>query len=696
MHRPHLIRAALLGAGAGLLALPVGAQITVDYLNFHGATEGIAVDDAGHAYVVGLAGPLVGNPPCIPSVATDAAWIAKLDLDGEILWSRRIGASPWGITVDKAGQNVYFVGRGGIPSQFPQLGYDPTPAGGRDGFVARLDATNGCPISMTYFGDRPDPFITTPHDVAVDEATGHVHVVATTGDETYTPTAVLAGYIPAGGSPEAIAVGFDATLQTRNYFVYLPGGSDRDNAQAVDVDSTGIYISGSTESTDLTFSPQRIGPGGRGDAFVMKLDPTASTLLYATIIGGSRGECLQGSNAVGSQNQGSWLAIDDSGCVAVASWTASNDFPVTVGSAGLGQDDVFVTRLLPSGALDWSRVIGGSRNDNALGIARDAAAGTLYAVGQTKSSEFPVPGGLVTALVGRRDAFVVELDEVSGALMTGTLLGGSDNDVANGGVATDGRGGVYVTGHGSAGFQPALTSTTFTTNAFAAKLRFVPPPPVPRIDVAPTSGLETTEGGGTDAFDVVLGTQPAAPVAVDLWSSDTTEGLVSAAGQTPTTVVTLVFDSINWSTPQTVTVHGQQDPDLDGDVPYTVVTNPAVSSDPDYAALDATDVSVTNIDDEVAPGIAVDGISPGSMNAGDSVAVTITGSGFAVGAAVSLEAGTGPAPEVTGVIVVSETTITATFGASSAGPRGIRTWDVRVTNPDASTGVLAGGFQVIK
>jgi hypothetical protein len=54
----------------------------------------------------------------------------------------------------------------------------------------------------------------------------------------------------------------------------------------------------------------------------------------------------------------------------------------------------------------------------------------------------------------------------------------------------------------------------------------------PGITVTPTTGLTTTEAGGTATFDVVLDTQPTADVTIGLSSSDTGEGAVSPASVT--------------------------------------------------------------------------------------------------------------------------------------------------------------------
>ncbi|MEJ2050768.1 MAG: S8 family serine peptidase [Calditrichota bacterium] len=103
--------------------------------------------------------------------------------------------------------------------------------------------------------------------------------------------------------------------------------------------------------------------------------------------------------------------------------------------------------------------------------------------------------------------------------------------------------------------------------------------------------------------------------------------------------------------------------------------------------------TVVNVS-EPSAGVAVDGINPNSVQAGSSVDVTITGSGFTSGAAVSFENGSGPAPSASGVTVADGGTITATVSTKSGGPPGARVWDVRVTNPDGSSGLLSGGFTV--
>ena len=111
--------------------------------------------------------------------------------------------------------------------------------------------------------------------------------------------------------------------------------------------------------------------------------------------------------------------------------------------------------------------------------------------------------------------------------------------------------------------------------------------------VTPTSGLTTTEGGGTAQFTVVLQSQPSANVTLSVTSSNPAEGTVS--------VSTLTFTPANWNVPQAVTITGVDDPAVDGNTPYTIVLGPIVSTDLTYNGIDPADVSVTNLDNDTLP-----------------------------------------------------------------------------------------------
>ncbi|MGE0078543.1 MAG: Ig-like domain-containing protein [Bacteroidales bacterium] len=112
------------------------------------------------------------------------------------------------------------------------------------------------------------------------------------------------------------------------------------------------------------------------------------------------------------------------------------------------------------------------------------------------------------------------------------------------------------------------------------------------ITVTPTSGLTTTELGGTATFAIRLTSQPVADVSISVSSSNTLEGTVSP--------VTIILNAANWNSPQPVTITGVDDKVDDGDVLYTIITSNTSSSDPLYNGLSVADVSVTNINDDIA------------------------------------------------------------------------------------------------
>src|SRR5438309_8174349 len=108
------------------------------------------------------------------------------------------------------------------------------------------------------------------------------------------------------------------------------------------------------------------------------------------------------------------------------------------------------------------------------------------------------------------------------------------------------------------------------------------------ISVIPTSGLTTTEGGGTATFTVALTSQPTANVTIGLSSSGLTEGTVAPASVT--------FTPANWNTAQTVTVTGVDDFAVDGAVAYTIVTAAAIGRAGSRDGVEAADGAVPDAD----------------------------------------------------------------------------------------------------
>jgi hypothetical protein len=125
------------------------------------------------------------------------------------------------------------------------------------------------------------------------------------------------------------------------------------------------------------------------------------------------------------------------------------------------------------------------------------------------------------------------------------------------------------------------------------------------MDPLEPTKLRTSESGDSATFTVELNAPPSDDVTIGLTSSVISEGTVSPAS--------LTFTKDNWHAPQLVTVTGvEDDQTADGNQPYQVRLEPAVSKDLDYQGYDADDVSMVNIDND-KPGFTVmllSGIDP--------------------------------------------------------------------------------------
>jgi thermitase len=106
------------------------------------------------------------------------------------------------------------------------------------------------------------------------------------------------------------------------------------------------------------------------------------------------------------------------------------------------------------------------------------------------------------------------------------------------------------------------------------------------------------------------------------------------------------------------------------------------------------EITVTVDNSSASAPLTVASITPSSLGTNTTAGVEITGSAFAPGASLVFENGKGPAPSVSGVLVVDETTLTANVQIQNGGPPKTRYWDVLVTNPDGASATLPGGLTV--
>jgi uncharacterized repeat protein (TIGR01451 family) len=225
----------------------------------------------------------------------------------------------------------------------------------------------------------------------------------------------------------------------------LLGGSGFDSGNGIAVDSAGsAYITGETASTDFPVAGAfQSNKTGASNVFVTKLDPSGTTLVYSTYLGGSLAD------------RGNGIAVDSGGNACITGRTNSTDFPLWNAwqSQLLGDYDAFVTKLSPDGAsLQFSTYLGGLGNDEGAAVTVDST-GQIYVTGGAgvgSQDTFPTTDGAFQRLYGggMNDAFVTKFDPTQSgpaALVYSTFLGGGGPERGNS-IAVDLAGNVYVTG----------------------------------------------------------------------------------------------------------------------------------------------------------------------------------------------------------------------------------------------------------
>lgn len=363
------------------------------------------------------------------------------------------------IAVDAAG-NVYITGvTAGLPTTAGA--FDTTQNGGSDVFVSKLNPTGTALIYSTYIGgSRTD----IGNSIAVDTSgnafltgyTSSINFPTTAGayDTTYNVEPTF------DGTDDVFVTKLNPTGTALIYSTYI-GGSGHDLGFSIAIDSSGsAFVTGYTEAF-ITNYPTTAGAfdtthNGDKDVFVTKLDPTGTTLIYSTFMGGSL------------QDVGYGIAVDSSGNALLTGYSTDHtvDYPVTAGAFDTthnGSEDVFVTKLNPTGTTQiYSTFIGGSGAENAFGIAIDSS-GNAFLTGFASGATYPTTAGAFdTTHNGVGDVFVTKLNPAGTALIYSTFIGGSGFEIGNS-IALDSSGNAVLTGYTDGASYPTTAGAFDTT-----------------------------------------------------------------------------------------------------------------------------------------------------------------------------------------------------------------------------------------
>ena len=455
---------------------------TMSYATYLGAGGqdigfSVAVDSQGSAFVTGYTNSPVNFPRKNAEQQTFAgqgdAFVTKFSpTGGSLIYSTFLGGSRYdaglAIAVDRFG-NTYLTGitksadfptTPGAFQQTKLTGYYTT-------FVTKLAPSGSSLVYSTYLnGSTPDYPGDTPSGLTVDSS-GRVYVIGATSSSDFpTKNAVQPTM---NGLGDAFVTRFTAA-GALDYSTFL-GGSSTEQGKGIVVDSSdNAYVTGYSYSRDFpttqgAYEATYGGPNCQNNgstppmAFVTKLSPTGSQLVYSTYLGG----CSTGSAAAG-------IAVDASNRAYVTG-DGGSDFPTTPGAfrrtTKSGNGGGYVTRLDASGSsLSYSTFIGSVGPQS---IAVDSSS-RAWIAGNASNLDFPAKNPLKTC--NSSDGFAAKLWATGGGVFFATCFGDGSGATS---IRLDGSGNGYMTGETNSANFPTTTGAYDRTyggqgDAFVVKI----------------------------------------------------------------------------------------------------------------------------------------------------------------------------------------------------------------------------------
>ena len=378
------------------------------------------------------------------------AFVCKFSPEGKLIWSTLLGGPnydrAYAVEVDAQG-DVFVSGRAG--PGFPVTegafqtefrGLDAGIYGMQNGFIAKLKSDGSGIEWASYVGIN-----VLCRDLSIDQE-GNVYLpMDYRGKGPLPPDSWFQNAFqkrPAGGTEiGALKVHHDGG--SVEWATWLGGAANEVANSGIRIDSdNNVFLNFTTNSTDVPTTQgahDRTHNGGN-DAFIAKLSPDGSQLLYGTYFGGTGDE---------EGNSTHNLAVDLSGNAYLATSTSSQDLPTTEGAIQRafsgGDRDIVLAKFSPMGKLTGCTYLGGSNSDGADGVYADAE-GNVFLAGSTDSTDFPVTRNAIQSQsAAPRDAIAVVLAADFSSLNFSTYLGGDSYDDGRS-AYLDENGNLYITG----------------------------------------------------------------------------------------------------------------------------------------------------------------------------------------------------------------------------------------------------------
>src|SRR5260370_13340491 len=332
-----------------------------------------------------------------------SAFISKLSPDGKSLVSSSyIGGSNYewggGIALDPQG-NALITGQT-YSNDFPiKQAFQKSYGGGGDCYAAKI-APNGDLLWSTYLGGTGGDFC---YGIAADQQ-GTAYIAGSSNSLDFPlKNAIQRTITPRSGwtTPLLIKLSADGSITTATFL----GGPVAGAATCIDLDQAGdVYLGGWADSNLATKNALQADSLGSGSGFVLEVDKSLRSTIFATYLGGS------------SDRGVSMLVLDKSGSLYVSGATSSPDFPLKFSfqsfiGGGVCQCDAYLAKFAPGAqSLIYSTLMGGHNGDSGGSVAVDGS-GSAYWVGYTLSDDFPTKHAFQSTYGGRGDLFFAKISD---------------------------------------------------------------------------------------------------------------------------------------------------------------------------------------------------------------------------------------------------------------------------------------------
>jgi hypothetical protein len=300
-----------------------------------------------------------------------------------------------GAMVKDSDGNIFLISRT-YSSNFPRVYgcYDTTYNGNGDICISKFSPNLDVLMASTFFGTAGYEFLFRNTSMTIDSE-GNIYIAGQTNYPPSFPTTPGAYDSTWNGYQDIFIAKFTNDLSSL-ISCTLFGSPGYDEACSIVLDTEGnIYIAGYTRSDQFpvlpgAYSMEYKGTGSMqwgGELFISKFDNNLTTLIASTFLGGS------------DWDEGSYMAIDDSGNIIVAGSTRSSDFPYTSNAfdtlfgGGTYAGDLYISKLSNDlSTLKASTYIGGESNDWCYGLTL-GVDGKIYITGHAASYNFPTTEG---------------------------------------------------------------------------------------------------------------------------------------------------------------------------------------------------------------------------------------------------------------------------------------------------------------